>query len=102
MIDNLGFTAADKVCLSKEICASDIEFGEASSGSYKFFNDGILGLAMTNSPNYNHFTPTPFNQSVSPFLVAIIDNVVEFLVPFTVYNFPTFFQAFRRKILQKW
>ena len=83
MIDNLGFTAADKVCLSKEICAYDIEFGEASSGDYKFFNDGILGLAMTNSPNYNHLTPTPFTQSVSPFLCTNIGKKMRFFtVPF--------------------
>ena len=63
-MDNAGFKATDKVCLTEEICASDTEFGEATSGTLKFSYDGMLGLAMTDIPNY----PTPFTKSVCYFL----------------------------------
>ena len=69
MIDNLGFLATDKVCLTKEFCIYDTEFGETTTaGGLNYAYDGILGLAMGNS----HATVTgqisPFTQSVSPFV----------------------------------
>ena len=66
---NSGLLATDKVCLTKEFCIYDTEFGETTTaGGLNYAYDGILGLAMGNS----HATVTgqisPFTQSVSSFL----------------------------------
>ena len=72
LIDNSGFKGGDKVCLTEQICTDDIEFGEATSGSYRSSFDGILGLAMANSPDY----PTPFTQSVFLFFIILCDILI--------------------------
>lgn len=70
-----GFKSVDKVCLTEEICAYDTEFGEIStSGSITFSNDGILGLAMGDIPDY----PTPFTQSVMYFRIKIYSTDTDF------------------------
>ena len=66
--DNLGLLAADKVCITKEFCVYDTEFGETTiAGGLNYAYDGIIGLAMSNSHPTIFGQISPFTQSVSSF-----------------------------------